>query len=69
MTRVTVSNRYQIVIPADIRKALHICKGQHLSVVNMGGVIEIVPDRNIREMRGAFPGISLEEIRNESDRL
>jgi len=37
-------------------------------MVNMGGVIELVPDRDIREMRGAFPQLTLDDIRDESDR-
>lgn len=69
MTRVTVSSKYQIVIPLAIRWALNIRKGQTLSMVNMGGVIELVPDRDISEMEGAFPGISLDDIRDETDRL
>lgn len=68
MTRVTVSSKYQIVIPTEIRRALNIRKGQTLSMVNMGGVIELVPDRDIRDMRGAFPQVTLDDIRDESDR-
>lgn len=68
MTRVTVSSKYQIVIPTEIRRALDIRKGQTLSMVNMGGVIELVPDRDIRQMRGAFPLLSLDDVRDESDR-
>jgi AbrB family looped-hinge helix DNA binding protein len=68
MAIVTVSSKYQIVIPLEIRKALHISKGQKLSMVNIGGSIHLVPDRDIREMRGIFPGLSLEGIRDESDR-
>ena len=68
MTRVTVSSKYQVVIPTEIRRALNIRKGQTLSMVNMGGVIELVPDRDIREMRGAFPQLTLDDIRDESDR-
>ncbi len=68
MTRVTVSSKYQVVIPAEIRRALNIQKGQTMSMVNMGGVIELVPDRDIREMRGAFPQLTLDNIRDESDR-
>lgn len=68
MTRVTVSSKYQIVIPSEIRRALNIRKGQTLSMVNMGGVIELVPDRDIGSMRGAFPQITLDDIRDESDR-
>jgi AbrB family looped-hinge helix DNA binding protein len=68
MTRVTVSSKYQVVIPTEIRRALNIRKGQTLSMVNMGGVIELVPDRDIREMRGAFPQITLDDIRDEDER-
>ncbi len=55
MVRVTVSSKYQIVIPTEIRRALKIQKGQKLTMVDIGGVIELVPDRDLREMRGAFP--------------
>lgn len=68
MVRVTVSSKYQIVIPTEIRRSLNIRKGQMMSMVNMGGVIELVPDRDIRQMRGAFPQLSLEDIRDEADR-
>lgn len=68
MTKVTVSSKYQIVIPNEIRRALGIRKGQTLSMVNMGGVIELVPDRDIREMRGAFPQVTLDDLRDESER-
>ena len=68
MPRVTVSSKYQVVIPTEVRRALNIRKGQTLSMVNMGGVIELVPDRDIREMRGAFPQVTLDNIRDESER-
>jgi AbrB family looped-hinge helix DNA binding protein len=68
MSTVTVSSKYQIVIPAEIRKALKIKKGQKLNLVNMGGSIHLVPDMDIREMYGIFPGLSLEGIRDETDR-
>lgn len=68
MTRVTVSSKYQVVIPTGIRQAMNIRKGQTMSMLNMGGVIELVPDRDIRQMRGAFPQLTLDNIRDESDR-
>jgi len=68
MNRVTVSSQYRIVIPAEIRRALNIRSGQTLAVVNAGGVIELVPDRDLREMRGAFPDVSLDELRDETER-
>lgn len=68
MAKVKVSSKYQIVIPNEIRRALGIRKGQTLSMVNMGGVIELVPDKDIREMRGAFPQVTLDDLRDESER-
>jgi AbrB family looped-hinge helix DNA binding protein len=68
MTIVTVSSKYQVVIPNEIRRTLNIRKGQTLSMVNMGGVIELVPDKDIRQMRGAFPQLTLEDIRDETER-
>lgn len=68
MTKVIVSSKYQIVIPNEIRRALGIRKGQILSMVNMGGVIELVPDKDIRDMKGAFPQVTLDDIRDESER-
>lgn len=68
MTSVKVSSKYQIVIPLEVRRALNIQKGQKLEMVNIGGVIELIPERDIREMRGAFPNISLDKIRDETER-
>lgn len=68
MARVKVSSKYQIVIPREVREALHIRKGQTVSVVPVGGVIEVVPDQELATLEGAFPGVSLEDIRDESER-
>jgi AbrB family looped-hinge helix DNA binding protein len=68
MDRVKVSSKYQIVIPRDVRKALRIHKGQMVSIVPIGNVIEVVPDRDISEMEGVFPNLTLDNIRDEADR-
>lgn len=68
MDRVKVSSKYQIVIPRDVRKAVRIRKGQMVSVVPIGDVIEIVPDRDLSEMKGMFPSLTLDDIRDERDR-
>jgi len=68
MSRVKVSDKFQIVIPREVRKALNIRKGQTVSVIPVGGVIEVVPDEDIMEMEGIFPELTLTGIREESDR-
>lgn len=68
MATVTVSSKYQIVIPQKIRERLRIRKGQKMSVLAVGTRIEVIPDRDIREMRGFLNGMSTENVREEDDR-
>ncbi len=68
MQKVTVSPKYQIVIPKPIREALSLRPGQKMQVIAYAGRIELVPERDIRELRGFLKGINTEFIREE-DRL
>lgn len=68
MASVKISSKYQVVIPRSIRETLNLRKGQRVSVISVGGVIEIVPDQDIAEMEGIFPTVSLADVRDESDR-
>ena len=68
MFRVKVSSKYQIVIPRGVRETLGIRKGQTVSVVPVGGVIEVVPDQDLSTLEGAYPQISLADVRDESER-
>jgi AbrB family looped-hinge helix DNA binding protein len=43
-TRVKVSSRYQIAVPADVRKKLGIRRGDHLLVDARDGSILLVPE-------------------------
>src|SRR5438045_1763677 len=52
MARTKVSSKYQIVIPKDIRSRANIKPGQEFQVVTKGGVITLVPDKRLSEMRG-----------------
>ena len=69
MARVKVSNQYRITIPRDVRRVIGLQPGQMVSVIVMSDVVMIVPDRNIAEMEGIFPGITLDGVREEFDQL
>ena len=68
MQTVTVSPKYQVVIPKAIRRALHLRPGQKMQVVEYEGRIEFIPERDITELRGFLKGINT-EFEREEDRL
>lgn len=63
MQSVTVSPKFQIVIPRPVRDNLHIQPGQKVQVVEYEGRIEIIPERDITELRGFLAGINTAFIR------
>lgn len=68
MTTVTVSPKYQVVIPRDVRNSLGISVGQKIRVVALGDRIEFIPIRPVRDLRGFIRGIDT-TVRREKDRL
>ena len=68
MQSVTVSPKYQVVIPKSIREALHLRPGQKMRIVEYEGRIELIPERDIKELRGFLKGINTNFERDE-DRL
>ena len=64
----TVSPKYQVVIPRMIRQTLHLRPGQKMQVVEYEGRIELIPERDITELRGFLKGINT-EFEREEDRL
>ena len=68
METVTVSSKYQVVIPRPIRKSLGIKPGQKLQVIQYEGRIELIPIKPVRETRGFLKGIDT-TIEREPDRL
>ena len=68
MATVTVSPKYQVVIPAEIRESLGLKPGEKLQVFEYEGRIELVPVRDLKKMRGFLKGIDSTVPRDE-DRL
>ena len=68
METVTVSPKYQIVIPRAIRKSLGIEPGQKIQVLQHENRIELIPLKNIRDMRGFLKGIDT-TVERDADRL
>jgi AbrB family looped-hinge helix DNA binding protein len=65
---VTVSAKYQVVIPKFIRDQLKIRPGQKIQAVAYGGRIELIPVRSIKELRGSLKGMDASGLRDHEDR-
>ncbi len=68
MHTVTLSPKYQVVIPSAVRKSLGLRPGQKLHVVEYEGRIEFIPERDITELRGFLEGINT-DFEREEDRV
>ena len=65
MQTVTLSPKYQVVIPRLVRQAMHLRPGQKMQVVEYEGRIELIPDRDIAELKGFLRGIDTTVDRDE----
>ena len=65
MNAVKLSPKYQVVIPRAVRESLHLIPGQMMQVIAYGNRIELMPSKDIREMRGFLKGIDTTVSRGE----
>jgi len=68
MAAVTVSPKFQVVIPKEVREKLGLAPGQKVQVVVYGDRIELIPIRPMKQMRGFLKGIDT-RIDREGDRV
>jgi AbrB family looped-hinge helix DNA binding protein len=69
MAMTTISPKFQIVIPKEVREKLHLSPQQRLQVVEKGGVITLVPEVPLKSLKGALKGMSKTDLREKKDRL
>ena len=69
MARAVISPKFQIVIPKEIRERMDLRPGQVLSLIERDGMVTLVPQRPIAELRGIAKGASYEGYRDETDRF
>ena len=68
MDAVKISPKFQVVIPREVREKLHLVAGQKMQVIAYGNRVELIPERDIAEMRGFLQGIDTDVVR-EQDRV
>lgn len=68
MNTVTISPKFQVVIPSSVRRELDMKPGQKVQVLVYENRIELIPLRPVQELRGFLKGIDT-HIEREEDRL
>lgn len=68
MHTVTVSPKFQVVIPQAIRKSLGLQPGQKVQAILYQDRIELIPVKPMKSMRGFLKGIDT-SIEREGDRV
>jgi AbrB family looped-hinge helix DNA binding protein len=68
MAAVTVSPKYQVVIPQAIREALGLKPGQKVEAIQYLDRVEFIPVRPLKTMRGFLKGIDT-RVPRERDRV
>ena len=69
MARVTVSPKYQVVIPREIRERLRLRPGQQITLLERDGIITAIPDQPLEKMRGILKGMSRTGLRERRERI
>jgi len=69
MATTTISPKFQIVIPKEVREKLRLIPSQRLQVVEKGGVITLVPEVPLKSLKGVLKGLSKTDVREKKDRL
>ncbi len=68
MATTTISSKFQVVIPKEVRDKLHLMPRQRLLVVEKGGVITLVPEVPLKSLKGALRGMTTTHVREKQDR-
>ncbi len=65
MSRVTLSGKFKVTIPKDIRESAGLKAGTVMEVITYGNRIEFIPLRPMKALKGIFKGIDTDIERDE----
>ena len=69
MATATLSPKFQIVIPKEVRDKLHLTPRQSLHILEKGGIITLVPEVPLKSLKGTLKGMPKADLREKKDRL
>ncbi|MEO5863625.1 MAG: AbrB/MazE/SpoVT family DNA-binding domain-containing protein, partial [Nitrospiraceae bacterium] len=67
MATATLSPKFQIVIPKEVREKLHLTPRQCLHILEKGGIITLVPEVPLKSLKGTLKGMPKADLREKMD--
>lgn len=67
MEAVTISSKYQVVIPREVRNQFGLKPGQKIMFIPYNNILHVVIVPSIKQARGMFKGIDTDPMREEVD--
>jgi AbrB family looped-hinge helix DNA binding protein len=67
MQAVTISSKYQVVIPREVREQFKLKPGQKIMFIPFDNILHVVIVPTIKQARGMFKGIDTDVQREETD--
>ena len=68
MSTATLSTKFQIGIPKDVRERLHLEAGQKISFVEKSGLVHLLPVPTLDALKGLARGANTANYRDVGDR-
>jgi AbrB family looped-hinge helix DNA binding protein len=68
MKTVTLSSKFQVVIPREVRESMDLKPGTKMQVLQYENRIELIPLKDLKSFRGFIPGVNT-EVGREGDRV
>ncbi|MCW7488054.1 AbrB/MazE/SpoVT family DNA-binding domain-containing protein [Leptospira meyeri] len=68
MGKVTVSPKFQVVIPKEIREQIGVKAGMKLEMITFGNRMELIPIEPIKKLKGSLSGMN-PKLDRDGDRI
>lgn len=68
MATTTISPKFQVIIPKEVRKKLNLRPGQKVTMFTKGAIIYCFPEKRLGSLRGFLKSLGTENIREDGDR-
>lgn len=67
METVTISSKFQVVIPREVRKEFNLKPGQKLMFIPYNGTLRVVIVPPLKKARGMLKGLDPQNLREQVD--